>query len=297
MSHPLDLHKLRIFATIAHFHNFTRAAEMLHMTQPTVSQQLAMLETQLGTPLIERQTRRLQLTAAGKALLPYAEQLLALADEATETTRAAAGIANRTLRLGVGHTLATYLLPDILKDYRTRHPEHLVRITVGNTSELLELVASDAVELALIGLPAHHMRVQITPFRQDHLVIIVSPDDAWSNRSEVYVEELTERTLLTREPGSALYATIEQLLGPTTLASDSVIQLGETEAIKRSVEAGLGVALVQSIAVDREVTLGSLCALQLCGGEVQRTYAFAQRYRRDLSPAAAELVYLLTTQK
>lgn len=297
MSHPLDLHKLRIFASIAQFHNFTRAAEMLHMTQPTVSQQLAMLETQLGTPLIERQTRRLQLTAAGKALLPYAEQLLALADEATEATRAAAGIANRTLRLGVGHTLATYLLPDILKDYRTRHPEHLVRITVGNTSELLELVASDAVELALIGLPAHHMRVQITPFRHDHLVIIVAPDDIWSSRTEIQVEELTERTLLTREPGSALYATIEQLLGPTALSSDSVIQLGETEAIKRSVEAGLGVALVQSIAVDREITLGSLRALQLCGGEAQRTYAFAQRYRRELSPAASELVYLLTTQK
>src|SRR4051812_39632895 len=102
----LDLHKLEIFVTIARLASFTRAADNLHMTQPTVSQQLAILEAQIGTPLIERDTRRLRLTAAGEALLPYAEKLLALSNEATEATRAAAGLADRTLRLGVGHTMA-----------------------------------------------------------------------------------------------------------------------------------------------------------------------------------------------
>src|SRR5690349_7103056 len=108
MSNPLpmlDLPKLRIFAMVARMGSFTRAAELLYLTQPTVSQQLAALEAQLGVQLIERLPRQLRLTPAGAALLPYAEQILALADEASEAARAAAGLADRTLRLGAGHTL------------------------------------------------------------------------------------------------------------------------------------------------------------------------------------------------
>lgn len=289
----LDLHKLRIFATIVRLMSFTKAAEHLHMTQPTVSQQLAMLEAQFGTPLIERDTRRLRLTPAGETLLPYAEKLLALSGEAFEATRAAAGLADRTLRLGVGHTLAIYLLPALLSRYQAAHPGHPVRISAGNTEQLLALVASEAVEIALVGSPALHPDLSVRPFMHDHLVVIVAPGDAWAFREQVDLDELLERTLLTREPGSALHASVERLLGAAHLAGDSVIQLGETEAIKRSVEAGLGVALIQGIAVEREVAAGNLVALRLHGGDDTRTYLYAHRQNHTLSSAANYLVALL----
>jgi DNA-binding transcriptional LysR family regulator len=289
----LDLHKLEIFVTIARLSSFTHAADRLHMTQPTVSQQLAMLEAQIGTPLIERDTRRLRLTPAGEALLPYAEKLLALSGEAAEVTRAAAGLADRSLRLGVGHILATYLLPGLLSRFQARFPGHTVRITVGNTGELLTLLASEAAELALIGFPAEHPDILATPFMQDHLVVIVAPDDPWAARSEVELKELRGRTLLTREAGSALHATIERLLGESNFSSDSTILLGETEAIKRSVEAGLGIALIQGIAVEREVAAGNLRRLKLLGGDDSRTYAYARHRRHELSSAARNLVTLL----
>ncbi|MFN8569152.1 MAG: LysR family transcriptional regulator [Kouleothrix sp.] len=292
----MDISKLRIFATVAKLGNFTRAAELLYLTQPTVSQQIAALEAQLGTPLIERLPRRLKLTAAGDALLPYAEQILALADAASEAARAAAGLADHTLRLGAGHTLATYLLPDLLGNYRTRHPGRVVRISVGNTTELLELVAADAVELALVGSPASHPKLTVTPFMHDRLVVIVAPDDPWAAREQVALAELRGRVLLTREPGSALHASVERLLGAATLSSDSVILLGETEAIKRSVEAGLGVALVQEIAVERELAAGNLRALALHGADDTRTYNYAHRAGRALSAAADGLVALLTSR-
>ncbi|MEP7288155.1 MAG: LysR family transcriptional regulator [Chloroflexota bacterium] len=289
----LDLHKLRIFVTIARLMSFTRAAERLHMTQPTVSQQLAILESSLGTALIERDTRHLRLTPAGEALLPHAEKLLILAVEAAEAARAAAGLADRTLRLGVGHTLATYLLPDVLRRYRTHYPQDVVRLTVGNTAELLQLVASDAIHMALVGSPAEHNDIQVTPFMRDRLMVIVAPDDGWATRSEVQLEELRERVLLTREPGSALHASVERLLGAETFNGDNIIVLGETEGIKRSVEAGLGVALIQGIAIQREIAAGNLCALSLRGGDDSRTYLVAQRQRRELPTAAEKLVTLL----
>ncbi len=289
----LDLHKLKIFATIVHYMSFTRAADHLHMTQPTVSQQLVMLEAQFGTPLIERDTRRLRLTPSGEALLPYAEKLLTLSQEAFEATREAAGLADRTLRLGVGHTLAIYLLPGLLSHYQAQYPGHPVRISVGNTGQLLALVASEAVELALVGSPAEHRDIVVTPFMRDHLVVIVAPGDAWANRADVELDELKQRIFLTREPGSALHASVERLLGVSHLAGDSVIQLGETEAIKRSVEAGLGIALIQGIAVEREVAAGHLCMLRLQGGDDQRTYVYARHRAHTLSSAANHLVELL----
>ncbi|HVU11950.1 MAG TPA: LysR family transcriptional regulator, partial [Phototrophicaceae bacterium] len=209
----LDLHKLEIFVTIARLSSFTRAADDLHMTQPTVSQQLAMLEAQIGTALIKRDTRRLRLTTAGETLLSYAERLLALSDEAAEATRAAAGLADRTLRLGVGHILAAYLLPGLLSRFQARYADHRVHISVGNTGELLTLVAAETVELALVGFPADHPDILVTPFIHDHLVVIVAPDDPWASRREVQLEELRERPFLTREAGSALHATVERLLG------------------------------------------------------------------------------------
>lgn len=289
----MDISKLRIFTTVARLGNFTRAAELLYLTQPTVSQQLATLEAQIGAPLIERLPRRLKLTPAGAALLPYAEQILALADAGAEAARAAAGLADRTLRLGAGHALATYLLPDLLRRYRARYPQRAVRISVGNTAELLELVAADAVELALVGSPAEHAKLDVTPFMHDRLVVIVAPDDAWAARPAIALDELRGRVLLTREPGSALHATVERLLGPATLSGNGVILLGETEAIKRSVEAGLGVALVQKIAVEREIAAGNLCALALSGADDSRTYNYARRSSGTLSVAAQALVELL----
>ena len=283
----LDLHKLKIFVTIVRQGSFTQAADRLYMTQPTMSQQLAALETQLGTTLLERDTRQLRLTAAGAALLPLAEKLLTDAEAAITVARTAAGIAERTLRIGVGHTLATYLLPTLLRRYQAQFADHGVRISVGNTTELLTMTANRDIELALVGLPADHPDIVATPFREDRLLVIVAPDDPWASHEHVSRDELRQRILLTREPGSALYTAVERILGRSIRASSTVILLGETEAIKRSVEVGIGVALIQGIAVEREIAAGNLYALRLSDGDDRRTYAYAHRRRQVLSLAGA----------
>jgi DNA-binding transcriptional LysR family regulator len=265
------------------------------MTQPTVSQQLAALEAALGAPLIERDTRRLRLTAAGEALLPYAEKLVALSGEATDAMRAAAGLEAGTVRLGVGHTLAIYLLPDLLSRYRSTYPRYRAKITVGNTADLLGLLVADSIDLALVGSPAAHPEVMTQPFMRDRLVVIVAPDDEWAARAEVEPTELLTRVFLTREPGSALHATVERLFGAGALDADNVILLGETEAIKRSVEAGLGVALIQGIAVEREVAARSLRTLKLTGADDSRTYLTARHVARKLPKAADAMLTLLNT--
>jgi DNA-binding transcriptional LysR family regulator len=289
---PLDTVKLQTFITIVQEGSFTRAAERLNLTQPTVSQQMALLERQIGATLFIRRPRQLTLTEAGRALLDYAERILALSEEAVQSAQAAAGLAQRTLRLGVGHTLAIYLLPDLLRQLRQRQPDIEIRLQVGNTADLLLAVADRQVDLALVGSPARHPQLRITPFMEDKLVVILNPDDPWRDRPGLTLADLKERTLFTRESGSALHASVRELLGADHLSSSKVIILGETEAIKRSVEAGLGIALVQEIAVQREVKQGILHTIPLLDAPAERRYNVAQRLDRPPSPVMQLLLDL-----
>ncbi|MEZ4667256.1 MAG: LysR substrate-binding domain-containing protein [Anaerolineae bacterium] len=118
-----------------------------------------------------------------------------------------------------------------------------------------------------------------TVFMHDQLVLIVSPQDEWADAQHVNIDHIAGRVLLTREPGSALYATVERLLGEDRMAKVELILLAETEAIKRSVELGLGVAFIQKIAVEREIKQGTLHAIELSEVDVERTYLTALRKR------------------
>jgi DNA-binding transcriptional LysR family regulator len=289
----LDLHKLTIFKIVAEERHFTRAAERLHMAQPSVSQQISTLEASLGVQLIDRSTRHFHLTAAGERLLYYAERLILLAAEAEAAVQVEAGAMRETLKLGVGHTLATYLLPGVLSAYRGRYPHYKVRLTVGNTATLLEKTASGEIDLALVGSPAAHPDLVVEAFMQDRLVVIVGTGDPWAGRSHVRVAALQERVFLTREPGSALYATVAQIVGQAMLDRDDTIQLGETEAIKRSVELGLGVALIQQIAIRRELEQHTLHAIHLSDADDSRTYLVASRKHYRHLPAATDFMKVL----
>jgi DNA-binding transcriptional LysR family regulator len=289
----IDLHKLHIFRVVAEEQHFTRAAERLHMAQPSVSQQITALEALLGVQLIDRSTRHFHLTEAGRTLLHYADRLALLADEAQTAVQVQAGAMRETLKLGVGHTLATYLLPKVLSAYRQQHPHYKVRLTVGNTATLLDKTASGEIDLALVGSPADHADLVTEAFMYDRLVVIVSMKDSWAERKSVSVANLRERVFLTREPGSALYASVAQIVGPEILNRDETILLGETEAIKRSVELGLGVALIQQIAIDREIQQQTLHTISLSGADDRRTYLVASRKQYRHLPAATDFMQVL----
>ncbi|MCA0452491.1 MAG: LysR family transcriptional regulator [Chloroflexi bacterium] len=288
----LDLHRLRIFVYVARLGSFTRAASLLNMTQPTISQQIAALEGVLGVQLIDRDTRKMRLTPSGTVLYDYGERLLNLADEAVAAVKNEAGLTKQLLKLGVGHTLATYILPDLLSRYRTQYADYRVRLSTGNTGELLSKLSAGDIDIALVGSPAEHPDILVTPFMYDQVVVIVSPQDEWAGLVSVTLGQIASRVLLTREPGSALYTTVSRLFGDESLAQVETILLGETEAIKRSVELGLGVALIQKIAVEREVQQGTLRTVALSGADDTRTYLIAVRKRYIPGDAVAAFMNL-----
>ena len=289
----LDLPKLRIFVAVARTGSFTRAAEAMELRQPTVSQQIQVLEHSLRTRLFDRRGRTTVLTPGGTALLLYAERILALAEEAQTATREAAGLASRTLRLGAGNTLATYILPDLLARLQWERSDVLVQITVGNTDQLLDAVVDGRVELALVGSPITDARLNVHPFIHDELVAIVPPDAPWQTRTRLALADLRDQTMLVREVGSALQASVKALLIEHGVEPAHTITLGNLEAIKRCVEVGLGVAIVPEIAVRREAQAGSLLALPLDEVQDERSFNYVYRHGHSLSAPARVFAALI----
>lgn len=287
------LERLRLFVAVARAGSLTRAAAELDLSQPTVSQQIQVLERELRAALFTRLGRGVALTAAGAALVPYAEQLLALADAARLATQAAAGLAARTLRLGAGNTLATYVLPDLLARLRWEQPDIVAHITVGNTEQLVAAAVAGRVELVLVGSPVTDERLVITPFLRDQLVAIVAPDDALAARNLLALADLAARPVLLREPGSALHSAVAALFAAAGCPPARTMTLGNIEAIKRCVEAALGVAVVPAIAVRRETQGATLRALPLLEVHEGRWFHSAHRRGAALSAAAATFVALL----
>jgi DNA-binding transcriptional LysR family regulator len=254
---------LQSFAEVARQGSVTRAARRLRVQQPTLSHRLAALEREVGTPLFERLGTGLALTPAGEALLPYAQQIPALSGEALQAARAAAGLAALRLHLGCAETPATYLLPDLLRELRRRHPELDVRLTVGNAARVLAVTVSGEVDLALLTDRERHPSLEGETFRHDHFVVVVAADDAWNSRDRVAVADLATRRLLLREQGAGTRAFVDGALRTAGVHPTETLEVASLEALKRMAEAGVGVAVVPHIAVEREEAERRLHVLEL----------------------------------
>jgi len=320
----LDLQKLQIFCEVARQRSFTRAAEALYLTQPTVSQQVQSLERQVGTRLFERLAKEVYLTEAGKVLYAKASTLLTMAEEAAQAVREAAGISAGRLALGVGVTLATYVLPELLHRFNetytfTPHTDNAhsyphnnheagsnshnhghvkFDITLGNSEMLAHKLLKNEVDLALVGSPLEsHPLLELHPFLEDKLIMITPPDDPWAlaGRDHVNLSELGNRVLLVRERGSALAAFVDNMLDACHTHPDQYLVMANLEAIKRSVEIGLGVAIVPALSVQRELEAGRLYLLNVDGVEVGRTFIYAHHKDKELTRPARAFLELLKT--
>jgi DNA-binding transcriptional LysR family regulator len=278
----MDTDLLRTFAEVARQGSVTRAARLLRLQQPTVSHRLAALERAVGAPLFERLGNALALTAAGEALLPYARQVPAVAGEALDAARAAAGLAARRLHIGCAETPATYLLPSYLRALRQGYPDLQIRLTVGNAARVLAVTVSGEVDVALLTEREEHSALHGETFRRDHFVVAVAVDDPWATRERVDAAELATRRLLLREVGAGTRAYVDETLRDAGAAPSETLEVASLEAIKRMAEARAGVAVVPGIAVEREAAEGRLRVLAL--DAPANSLAYRLMWHKDKAP-------------
>ncbi|WP_419806329.1 LysR substrate-binding domain-containing protein [Terriglobus sp.] len=271
--------RLVVFRAVARHSSFSRAAEELLLTQPAVTQQIKALEEQFGHPLFHRAGGRVSLTPGGAALLPFAEQIKSLTDDATAAVSRAYGQEAGDLSLGASQTIAQYLLPTFIAAFLRTSP--LVRITArsGNTDEMLALLVAGDIQVALLEGPEQRTDVHIEPFMADHMVLVVPSSHEWADR-KITLEELRREPLIVREFGSGSRRIIEQALADAGLKTKDLntrMELDSTEGLLSGVEAGLGVTFVSRWAVRNQLALGTLKLARVDGLKLSRSFSLAYR--------------------
>jgi DNA-binding transcriptional LysR family regulator len=252
--------RLRVFRTVARHLNFSRAAEELLLTQPAVTQQIKALEDEFGVSLFDRGGGHIQLTPGGKALVPFADRMSALSEEAIRAVAAAYGEQSGELAIGASQTIAQYLLPALVAAFRKSHPRVRVTAVTGNTDRILEALVAGKVQIALIEGPERRKDLQIEPFLEDHMVLVVPPGHEWAGQ-EITTAMLKREPLLMREFGSGSRRVVEQALAAKGLKAKDInisMEFDSTEGLLSAVEAGLGVTFVSRWAVRNQLALGTL---------------------------------------
>jgi LysR family transcriptional regulator, transcriptional activator of the cysJI operon len=275
----LENFRMVVFRTVAHQLSFRRAAEELYLTQPAVSLQIKALEEDLGVQLLDRSGSRVSLTTAGRKLLAYADQVHSILGQAEHEVTAINGEHAGPLALGASTTIAQYVLPKLLSDFRREHPRVHLTLISGNTEHVVSAVSEQQITLGFIEGPARSRDVKTEPFLQDELVLIVPAAHEWSERAAVAPSELAATPLLMRERGSGTRRVVEMALGhhhvkPTSL--QIVMELDSTEAIKSAVEAGLGAGFVSRWALAKDARTGtSFKMVAIEGLTIQRSFLLA----------------------
>lgn len=274
--------RLQVFHTVAGVLSFTRAAEILHTTQPAVTHQIRQLEEELNTRLFDRSNNKISLTVAGEQVLGFADRILSVYDEMNESIKALTGDRTGLVTLGASTTIAEYMLPGLLGDFGQRFPDVQICLRVANTDAVVNMVADNTIELGVVEGQVDNQVLMVDRCQQDELQVIVPPDHALAEEVSIAPIMLTEYPFIYREDGSGTRSVIERYLSDNGVDENSLnrpFELGSTEAIKGAVQAGVGVTIVSSATVSKELALGHLVARPLRPALLRPFYFVRQRQK------------------
>jgi LysR family transcriptional regulator, low CO2-responsive transcriptional regulator len=269
----LTLHQLRTFRAVAEQLSFSAAAQELSISQPSVSYQVKELETVLGLPLIDRLGKRVRLTEAGQVLYEYTRRTLALLDEMALVMEQMRGIERGTLRVGATTTVGIYVVPLALGGYKKLHPNLAMSLEIGTRAALLDMVT--------------------TPFMEDELVMVVPAGHPLAGRPGLTLRDFAGESFLVREPESGTRLAVELAARQAGVELKVGMELGSNGAIKHAVEAGLGVAVLSSRAVELERRGGSLAVVDIEGFPIRRPWSIVHLRRRQLPSAVTQFMEFL----
>ena len=274
--------RLQVFHTVTGVLSFTKAAEILNMTQPAVTFQVRQLEEDFNTRLFDRAHNKISLTKAGELVLGYANQIVDLYGEMHEAVKTMTGDNTGIITLGASTTIAEYMLPGLLGDFRKEFPEIMVRLKVANTDAVVAMVENNTIDLGVVEGEVNNQLLRVEDCLVDELVAIVGSDHDLASRDQLEPEELPNHPFICREAGSGTRSVIGNYLkseGVEESQLNMVFELGSTEAIKGAVEAGMGISIVSEATLGKELSLGTLTALRLQPPVRRQLYFVRQRQK------------------
>jgi DNA-binding transcriptional LysR family regulator len=290
----VTLRQLKVFEAVANHLSFSRAAEELHLTQPAVSMQVQALAEQAGVPLFEQMGKRIYLTAAGEELLRHVRRIGQQLREASDALAAIRGAKGGRLTLGVVST-AKYFAPRLLVAFRNKHPDADLRLGVFNRETLVNQLADNQVDLAIMGAPPKEFETVAAVFAEHPHVIIAAADHPLAGRRRIEPADLAAQPFLIREPGSGTRGAMERFFTGYGVQLASTTEMTSNETIKQAVMAGMGLSFISEHTIGLELAAGRLVRLPVAGTPVMRQWYVMHRADKQLLPMTTAFLDFMRT--
>ena len=268
----LNLHLLRLFATVVRTGSFSRAADALRISQPAISKGVRDFELQVGCRLLDRTPKGVRPTREGQALARHAETLFAAERAAEDELLSLRSLDSGSLRIGASTTIATYMIAEHLGIFHREYPEIDLHLIIANTRDIADLMIAHEIEIALVEGPIEDEQLLSQAWRTDAMSLVVSPQHRFAaSQHAIDSEELNDEVLIVREPGSGSREVVAQALASRGIEPKRTLEIGSTEAIKQTVAGGLGVSIISSATISDQVKLGRLKVVPMRDLRIERT--------------------------
>jgi len=258
----MDFGQIEAFVQVSAHNSFSRAAEVLHLTQPSITARIQSLEREVGEELFERGGRGVRVTDAGLALLPYAERILQTLAEGRDAIEEVRNVQLGSLQLGSALTISTYVLPHILHAFRSRYAGVEVSIRTGRSEQVLSMLQADEVQVGLVRTLSHP-DIETVHLYDDEIVLAVNPDHPFAAAGTASVEDAASEPNVLFDRGSSYFGLIHSFFRQAGVALNVAMELDSLEATKRMVEEGLGIALLPLVTIERELETGILAKVEI----------------------------------
>lgn len=288
--------KLKIFCTVAEIKSFTKTSQIVHLSQPAVTLQIQALEDFFETKLFDKTRGEICLTPAGKILYDHAKHILEHYTEIEKEINKLTGMMKGAVTLGASTTLGNYILPHIITDFKKAHPKIKIKMVIGNTERVEDLLTSGFVDFGIVEGKVSKSNVKTEQIMSDQLILVVHPKHPLTRKKMVSVLDLTREPFILREEGSGTRQKIEEFLkyhGVNARDLHIALVFGSTEAIKTAVEAGTGIAILSKWSVKKEVEDGRLKTLNLKEGGIPRSLSLIISRKKNLTHADKEFILFI----
>lgn len=284
----MDLWQLKVFKKVLDLEGFSKAAEAVHLTQPTVSSHIRDLEEHFGCRLVDRMGRKAVPTKAGELLYEHTCRILQMAEH-TETALAEfLGKIGGEISVGGSTIPGGYILPSLIGDFTKVYPQVHIRVHVGDTEQIINDIFALKLDFGIVGAETDKSRILQKPLITDEMRLIVRADHRWASRKSVSMEELTDEPFILREQGSGTLKSLAKNLEQEGYSLESfkvAAELGSTASVIQGIKSGIGISVLSPIAVSDELRSGSLKALSINGLDLTRHFYLTTHKDRTPSPA------------
>lgn len=286
----MDIRDLQVFLAVSARLNFTRAAEDVHLSQPSVSVRMRQLEAELGVKLFEQLGKKVALTEAGKLLEPYARRVVAAMDDARHAVDELQGLERGSLRIGASTTPGMYLIPKTVAHFKERYPKIEIHLVIRDTRQIETGVIGNEFDFGFVGGHLAGDEVAVVPWLTDELVLVAAPKHPLARKRSVKADDLRKEKFILRESGSATRAAIISHLEHATLQVEPIMEMQNPESVKKAVQTGLGIAFISRFAVETELKAKSLVAVRVRGLDIRRELKIVYRKDKHLGRAAQTFI-------